>query len=115
MDSQYSLSHTTTPHNTHTLALTTRTAAGDEEEAPAGEGETDGDGVKRTAVLVEQFSGETREIQLETEKSPLKEVRLEETAGNSDAPHCCHGHGDGIGSFLEKKTVDLAPSSSFSE
>ena len=35
MDSQYSLSHTTTPHNTHTLALTTKTAAGDNEEAPA--------------------------------------------------------------------------------
>ncbi|KAL2252847.1 UNVERIFIED_CONTAM: hypothetical protein Sindi_0079400 [Sesamum indicum] len=101
MDSQYSLSHTTTPHNTHTLALTTRTATGDEEEAPAGEGETDGDGVRRTTVIIEQFSRETREIQLETEKSPLKEVRLEETAGNSDAPHCCH--------------VDLAPSSSFSE
>ncbi|KAL2224838.1 UNVERIFIED_CONTAM: hypothetical protein Sindi_2937600 [Sesamum indicum] len=72
-------------------------------------------GVRRTTVIVEQFSGETREIQLETEKSPLKEVRLEETAGDSVTPHCCHGHGDGIGSFLEKKTVDLAPSSSFSE
>ncbi|KAL2248006.1 UNVERIFIED_CONTAM: hypothetical protein Sindi_2652900 [Sesamum indicum] len=35
MDSQYSLSHTTTPHNTHALALTTKTAAGDNEEAPA--------------------------------------------------------------------------------
>ncbi|KAL2247904.1 UNVERIFIED_CONTAM: hypothetical protein Sindi_2642700 [Sesamum indicum] len=71
MDSQYSLSHTTTPHNTHTLALTTKTAAGDDEEAPAGEGEVDGDGGRRQKDCLGQDSGDPRVLNAESEKSRL--------------------------------------------
>ncbi|KAL2247994.1 UNVERIFIED_CONTAM: hypothetical protein Sindi_2651700 [Sesamum indicum] len=60
MDPLYSLSHTTTPQNTHTQALNTQTAAGDEEGAPAGEGEAEGDEGRRETDCYGQFSGDPR-------------------------------------------------------
>ncbi|KAL2252973.1 UNVERIFIED_CONTAM: hypothetical protein Sindi_0092000 [Sesamum indicum] len=60
MDPLYSLSHTTTPQNTHTQALTTQTAAGDEEGAPTGEGEADGDEGRRETGWFGQYSGDPR-------------------------------------------------------
>ncbi|KAL2251900.1 UNVERIFIED_CONTAM: hypothetical protein Sindi_2312300 [Sesamum indicum] len=104
-----SLTHTSTPQNTHTQALNTTTPAGDEEGAPADGEEVDGDGGRRNTVSRGRFSGEQRDFQAEDEKAPLME-RLEEEYNIPSS----HGIEEGKDGFLAGKgeilNVDSSPS-----
>ncbi|KAL2234694.1 UNVERIFIED_CONTAM: hypothetical protein Sindi_1201600 [Sesamum indicum] len=110
MDPFYSLLHTTTPQNTHTQALTTKTAAGDEEGTPAGEGEADGDEGRRQTECFGQFSGDPR--------TKIGKLRLEskiagfgQFAGNngrSDADEGTLGSVEEVETTLNEKGENLA-------
>ncbi|KAL2224815.1 UNVERIFIED_CONTAM: hypothetical protein Sindi_2935300 [Sesamum indicum] len=100
MDPLYSLSHITTPQNTHTQALTTQTAAGDKEGAPAGKGEADGDEGRRETDCFGQFSGDPRaktgHLRLERTSPVLGSLlatMADQTFGNDDVVISEDGNG----------------------
>ena len=113
MDPLYSLSHTTTPQNTHTQALTTQTPAGDEEGAPAGEGEAEGDEGRRETDCFGQFSGDPRaktgNLRLERTLpvlGSLPATMADQTIGNDDTVISEEGNGSLTSSdcFLRAET-----------